>query len=64
MGTGIAAKLDKIILLLEAEDQPLQRPCSKNLIRDVLFQMILASTTGYFMFRILDHHFGGRRKAR
>jgi len=59
---GISSKLDKIILLLEAGDPPVQRPSTKRLIRDVLFQMIIASTTGYFMFRILDCHFGRRPK--
>jgi hypothetical protein len=58
--SNLEAKLDRIISLIEPKDAPLVRPCSKRLFRDMLLQTVLASVTGYFMFRILDHHFGKR----
>jgi len=60
---SIEAKLDRLITLLETkEEDQLSQMClsNKNLLRDLFVHTILASTVGYFLFRILDHYLGGQ----
>jgi len=52
-------KIDKLIDLLEDHNLiNLRQRCQhKNLVRELVLNTILASVVGYFMFRIMDHHF-------
>lgn len=53
-------KVDRLIRLLEDQEMAsYQASCltNKKMIQELVLNTILASVVGYFMFRIMDHHF-------
>lgn len=58
--TGLEKKIDRLIALLEEKEMSSYRKqClnHKHLSLELIVNTILASMVGYFMFRIMDHHF-------
>ena len=54
---NLGPKIDRLIILMEEHANQHLRHSSFSLTRDLITNTILASIVGYFMFRILDHHF-------
>jgi len=53
-------KVDRLTaLLVQHEENTVSANCTqgKHVVRDLIVHTVLASVVGYFMFRILDHHF-------
>jgi len=56
---GLEKKVDRLIQLLEDQEMSsYQKGCSANrkMATELILNTILASTVGYFIFRILDIH--------
>lgn len=60
--SDLEKKIDHLILLLEEQSVAPGGKCQKpkQMIIDLITNTVLASMLGYFMFRIMDHHFGNR----
>lgn len=57
---SLEQKLDRLTaLLIQHEENTVRAHCAqtKHVVRDLVVHTVLASIVGYFMFRILDHHF-------
>tara|TARA_Y100001935_G_scaffold40619_1_gene32674 strand:- start:172 stop:366 length:195 start_codon:yes stop_codon:yes gene_type:complete len=64
MHNDLEKKVDRLIRLLE--DQELATYHSQcggghKIVRELVLNTVLASAVGYFMFRILDHHFRAKQ---
>lgn len=57
-------KIDKVLRLMEEQDLASlcnnRSPSVQSMAKDLVLNTVLASAVGYFMFRIMDAHFGGR----
>lgn len=62
MNQQLELKVNRLISLLEEQEfQHYRQTCAgnKTMLRDMIINTVLASVTGYFLFRVMDLHFRG-----
>ena len=62
---NLETKIDRLIRLLEEKElnsYAQQSSANQNMVQELILNTVLASVVGYFMFRILDHHFRAQPK--
>ena len=60
MNDDLKQKIDKLIFLLENQEMANYQSTasqSSTIHRELILNTVLASAVGYFIMRILDHHF-------
>ena len=58
--SDLETKVDRLIRLLEEKElnsYAQHSHANQNMVQELILNTVLASVVGYFMFRILDHHF-------
>lgn len=67
MSNALEKKIDHLIRLLEEKevDSYAERSAAnQKMVQELILNTVLASVVGYFMFRILDHHFRPQPKSK